>query len=208
MSKATIMAGIDSDSSRVIANNTVEYTVGKARTIRLHSTDVITFDALGGVTLDTGGWLTPTTKDRINQFQTAARLHSERGIWYATIGGKRYIYQDGLRIGPRGGVTGHAGPAAIKAQRKKTKQIKAYCDAIRALDTLPEPEPGDCFICSGFKGTDCLQSHLDEMYIHGSLIRRAMEARGYSEFALRFAYQIDNRDTVVRAVLAYFKANC
>lgn len=205
--KSSILAGIDSDSSRIVANNTVEYTIGKMRAIRLHATDVVTFDAAGGVTLDTGGWLTPTTIDRINQFQTAAQLHSERGIWYATIGGTRYTYQDGLRIGPRGGVTGQAGAAAIKAQRKKTKKINAYCDAIRELDTLPEINSGDCFICSMFKGTDCLQNHLDEMYIHGSLIRRAMEARGYGELAMRFAYQIDNRDTVVRAIRAYFKAN-
>lgn len=34
----------------------------------LHSTKVVTVDDLGNITLDTGGWDTVTTKDRINAF--------------------------------------------------------------------------------------------------------------------------------------------
>ena len=35
----------------------------------LHGTDVVTFKPNGDIILDTGGWQTPTTKDRMNRYQ-------------------------------------------------------------------------------------------------------------------------------------------
>ena len=53
--------------SRKIGNNTFEiiYKDGN-RAIRLHKTDIITFGATAFI-LNTGGWSTVTTKDRINK---------------------------------------------------------------------------------------------------------------------------------------------
>jgi len=48
--------------------------------VRLHATDVVTIHADGTFTLDTGGWYTVTTKDRINRY-SPARVYSERGVW-------------------------------------------------------------------------------------------------------------------------------
>jgi hypothetical protein len=36
--------------------------------VRLHNTDVVTFRRDGAITLNTGGWFTVTTKERINRF--------------------------------------------------------------------------------------------------------------------------------------------
>jgi hypothetical protein len=48
--------------------------------VRLHSTDVVTIHADGTYSLNTGGWETVTTKDRINNYGPA-RVYSHRGTW-------------------------------------------------------------------------------------------------------------------------------
>lgn len=50
-----------------IANNTLEVNYGDKRTIRLHDTDILTFEN-NHVTLNNGGWETVTTKARMNQY--------------------------------------------------------------------------------------------------------------------------------------------
>lgn len=53
--------------------------------IRLHSTDVVTISPDGVVTLDSGGWRTVTTKDRMNSFGPRARVFSKRGVWMLSL---------------------------------------------------------------------------------------------------------------------------
>ena len=48
--------------------------------VRYHGTDVVTIHADGTFTLNSGGWYTYTTKDRISRF-SPARIWSERGVW-------------------------------------------------------------------------------------------------------------------------------
>lgn len=53
---------------RKLANNTyLEEAEDGAFAIRLHSTRIVTFYESGRIKLDTGGWRTVTTKDRINR---------------------------------------------------------------------------------------------------------------------------------------------
>jgi hypothetical protein len=54
---------------------TVEYAV------RLHDTDVVTLHPDGSYTLDSGGWRTVTTKDRINRY-APVRLYSDKRVWW------------------------------------------------------------------------------------------------------------------------------
>lgn len=73
--------------SRKLANNTYLKRGGWRPkgdiAVQLHSTDVITFHPNGDVTLNTGGWNTITTRDRINGFQSAARVYSQRNQLFA-----------------------------------------------------------------------------------------------------------------------------
>lgn len=50
--------------------------------IRLHRTNVVTFRPCGRVILNSGGWRTVTTKERINRY-SGIHVWSERGVWYA-----------------------------------------------------------------------------------------------------------------------------
>jgi hypothetical protein len=65
---------------RLLQNNTYLVQRGEDYAVRLHNTDVVTIHADGTYTLNTGGWETVTTKDRINGYGPA-RVYSHRGVW-------------------------------------------------------------------------------------------------------------------------------
>lgn len=57
--------------------------------VTYHSTDIVTVTKVKGklrITLDTGGWFTPTTKTRMNQasnqFGLGYRVYQDKGSWY------------------------------------------------------------------------------------------------------------------------------
>jgi hypothetical protein len=82
-------------SSRKLENNTYlrrrDWGSTKAIAVQLHSTDVITFYEDGRIEVNTGGWDTVTTRDRINSYLDKPwHVYGERGAtilsnyrWYA-----------------------------------------------------------------------------------------------------------------------------
>jgi hypothetical protein len=51
--------------------------------VKLHGTNVVTYLSDGRIVLDTGGWRTVTTKDRLNRFTPAdVRVYADLGDWY------------------------------------------------------------------------------------------------------------------------------
>jgi len=104
--KSEIMRGIESVKSKIVANNTIEYYRENGdRVIRLHHTDIITFKVNGDIVLNSGGWLTSTTKGRMNAFLPphVKTIYQNRGSWF--IDGK--IFKDGLTIHPDGTMEGY-----------------------------------------------------------------------------------------------------
>jgi hypothetical protein len=64
-----------------LGNNTwLEYAGAGSYQIRYHSTSIVKIHPDGTYTLDTGGWNTTTTKERINGY-SPARVFSEHGTW-------------------------------------------------------------------------------------------------------------------------------
>lgn len=61
---------------RKVGNNTYAERRGDRIAIRLHSTDVVTFLPDGSIMLNTGGWYSVTTKDRMNSYLPG-------GVWDA-----------------------------------------------------------------------------------------------------------------------------
>jgi hypothetical protein len=96
-------------TSRKLANNTHAIRVPaygqETIAIKLHYTHVLTFGEDGSTVYNSGGWRTMTTRDRLNTFGPWP-VYSERGRWYIRVRGREFIFEDGMRIGPRGGVTG------------------------------------------------------------------------------------------------------
>jgi hypothetical protein len=68
---------------RVLANNTRLYRHwhDDAFVVTLHGHEIVTVSALGLWQLDSCGWKTATTRDRMNRF-SPARVTQEKHVWY------------------------------------------------------------------------------------------------------------------------------
>jgi len=160
----------------------------------LHNTDIAACYPDGRVTLNTGGWRTATTQDRINKVLRLAvagnhwRVWSEKGQWrlyfYSAPGAPipSYSFADGCTVYPDGRVEGVNQDAADR-QAQLTKDAKAYVkhlvDALLA-GSLPAPGSGDCWYCcmvnedgqtwGDTTQNDHIQSHIAEGYLVPSLL--------------------------------------
>jgi hypothetical protein len=159
--------------------------------VRLHKTVVVDFHANGDVVLDSGGWLTVTTKDRQNQALGRYSyygglcwgVYSDRGIWYVHKmkhghydGGENFPYADGITLHPDGTVSGQGEDP--RAKLKLRRQIRAYCkDYMEAFTDGSYPLHGD---------GDHILSHMSkaERYYVPTLLSRAVERFPVSQWAM------------------------
>ena len=208
---------------RKIANNTwLERRDDETIAVRLHQTDVVTYRADGSITLDTGGWFTVTTKDRMNRF-TPFAVSSRRGEWQVAIRNPHYnpdIFDPdtnpywGDTVPYRDGMTwagdhwdGIPDAAEVEAERivrrKLTKDINAFVQSItpQMIVRAFENPGGDCLMCR-FDSDECLGSHVDEHYFHATLAYRAVKDRGYPnpDLICQMAYRDALHDRVSRDI--------
>lgn len=212
--KADILAGTTKEvvTSKFVDRNTlkVSYKDG-SEAIRLHNTDVVTFLPNGKIELNSGGWRTATTKERINKF-SPARLHQDKGVWY--VSGS--IFYDGMLIDKDGKLVSKKKEANIKKIDKIKTDIKKFVDLITE-DNLPIPSGGDCWLCClvDEKGLtwgdqrpdnhDHLHQHIKEKYLHGSLLVNAMREAGYRDEQIGFHYHLKLADTFKRSLRKYLQ---
>lgn len=236
--KREALADVQPATSRKVANNTFEWTESDGtRHIRLHKTDVVTFKPNGDVILNTGGWRTLTTKARINEFAPVT-VYSDRGTWYATNGNwhtaERTPFVDGMVLKHGKVKPPTKRQLATKAREDKLRaKINKFLAQIDKLDTLPEPDSGDCWVClmfergfaqgeytperggriskPGYKYNNAshLREHIRDNYLHGTLIQNAYLWAGASLF-LWDMHRRDldrwGRDSAKRYLRRYLKA--
>lgn len=219
--KTESLKNIQCTTSRVVANNTFMYTAMDTSTVfRLHMTDIVTIKPDDSYILNSGGWRTVTTKERINRYLPGGvALFSVKGVW--KLFGQQWcvLFEDGMVI--------PADRSKPKVQWEKQhtarlrtyqKQIKAYTDKMKGMiaeGNLPKPEIGDCFFCMAEPGqearlshknplgnNDHIIQHLKEKYVHGHLIFNAMIWAGYRPEQMPYVY---GGDQAVRAVRRYLK---
>ena len=169
---------------RKLTHNTFEYHgEDGSRYIRLYTTDIIEFKANGTIRLDTGGWQTVTTKNRINRF-SPCRVWSENSVWLANYQGQSYTFADGMILYPGGDISG-AGPSikdTAKLRRDISKFAKDYMIAFRAGD-IPKPS-GTAKADTDFPGgKDHILSHIEEKYYVPSILTRAIQVFPTSQAA-------------------------
>jgi len=210
--KKEILSGLTGiKTSKLVANNTakIEFENGNIA-FRLHKTNVVTIKPDGTYILDTGGWKTVITKDRINQF-SPFQVYSKNGIWYV----EDAIFFDGIEIKRRKVLNGLTEKQQT-AKEKKIKKIKrGIAGFVKLIDKpLPVPNNGDCWYCllktknsqslgDAFGDTEHLIDHIKEGYIHGSLLVNAMREKGFDDRQINIHYQIGVVDTFRRAVRQY-----
>lgn len=192
--------------------NTIKYGIRNGDLIdqylRYQDTDVIKWCANGNTVLDSGGYRTVTTKARFNEH--GIRVWQDRGVWFVSTPAGPVDYFDGITIGNDGNVINPAPTNEKDRVKKITKRINKYCALVTA-DNIPEPSLGDCMICSMFerdgKQSDCdhLVSHLDEGYMHGSILVNAMRATGYNDMQIGVHYSMRLHETFRRALRRFLK---
>ena len=83
---------------RKVGNNTyAEILHDNSVGIMLHSTYVVKIHEDNTYTLQTGGWQTVTTKDRINQY-SPVRVYQRKYEWFVKINGKEYPFMEGMVV--------------------------------------------------------------------------------------------------------------
>ena len=224
--KKELMEGAqDLVKARIVAANTIEYIQSDgSKVIRLHNTDILKFRHDGTIEYNTGGWFTPTTKRRINEFQSRINVYQEKSVWYFNLnaeGGwrKRFDFFDGMIIDLDGKiVNAEKGKTEHDEKRRILKKIHAYIKGLRELESLPSPDEsgGDCFYCQfttddqkslgdATSNHSHLENHLDEGYYMYSLIMNALIDSGRTGHGAAIMYSMDIRDLICRAVSDYFK---
>lgn len=84
-------------TSRTLAHNTtVEADPDGSVGVRFHSTRIITFHPEGTFTVNTGGWRSVTTKQRLNALLPAGfRIYSKAYAWRITTPEGEFAFEDG-----------------------------------------------------------------------------------------------------------------
>jgi hypothetical protein len=180
-----IMDGVENVFNvKKVDHNTVRYTTTEGDVVyRLHRTDILTICKNGTVVLNTGGWRTLTTKDRLQKFLPAGiRVFSEKGVWMVSIGNSNYVFEDGMRVDNNGKVKG---AGSMIKNLKMRKRIQKYAgDYVQALvdGKIGAPGNGDCWGClmvdkegNPGLGADHLVSHMDGKYYVPSLVWNAQK---------------------------------
>jgi hypothetical protein len=197
------IAGGRSKVARPVDNNTVARLMDEGMVaIKLHDTDVVTIFSDGRQILNSGGWLSMTTKDRINRYSTAS-ISQRKGVWYINDrdGNETLFYdgmvvdRDGYPLKPRKTAAYEKKLAAIKKQARQ--YAKDYVTELKA-GNIAMPSAGDCWGCyfalsnteripvpSRGKaqpfGTSHLHDHMTEKYYVPSLLVNAGRAAGYQD---------------------------
>ena len=206
--KKDLMSGCVKDvvSSKIVGVNTlkIHYADGTSA-IRLHDTDIIVYNG-DDVILYSGGWKTPTTKERIASF-AHVYIKQVKGLWY--VGDSLFydgmVFRDGILMS---GVV----VEDVKASASIRKSIREYVSLITP-DNLPIPSNGDCFYCSmkdekgavwgDLSKSDHLELHLEEKYLHGSILVNAMRESGYRDMQIAVHYDMKMADTFKRVTRKY-----
>ena len=108
MDFSTATATLKNRESKKVGNNTYLVRVSPdAIGVRLHNTVVVTIHSNGTYTLNSGGWRTVTTKDRINAY-SPVRVNQRKYEWF--VGDEDVPFYDGIVVNVQHGI-GVAVPA-------------------------------------------------------------------------------------------------
>lgn len=185
--------------SKIVGNNTVEYfNAAGERFIRLHATNVLQFNPDGKIILNSGGWKTHTTKDRLNHFLPSGYYITQKaGIWYLqNPAATEIIFQDGMVIDTITGKIQKEGklPDTKTITTRINKYVAGYMAAL-IKGKVEKPGLGDCFYCACkteptnlswgevTSNTEHLKSHFTEKYYVPSMLTNAIRVFPVSIYA-------------------------
>lgn len=213
--KSEILNGITNiNSSKIAAKNTVKIEFKDGSTsYRLHKTNVVTINKDGSIVLNSGGWQTATTKDRINTFSPFT-ISQSKSIWSVRTSKGSFDFFDNITFDSSGNCLNEITIDKNEIETVK-KKIKKFVSQL-SKDNLPIPDSGDCWDCllhtkeglsmGDINGSNShLESHIEENYLHGSLLVNAMHEKGFTNEQIKIHYSYRFADTFKRALTAYLQ---
>jgi len=203
-------------SVKKIARNTIKLTYPNGtEIIRYWDTDVVTKNPDKSIILNSGGFMTKTTKTRIEE-NTKIRIVQRNNIWYIV---RRNIHQypenkdldtlplfyDGIIISDTGDILSGKKILPDKTIKQFKKDVDKLCKMV-TKDHIPLPDAGDCIICrvdiaSKKASYDHLLSHVKEGYMHGSLIWLCLELSGFKPGVHIQLKMVDNIRRCIKRVI-------
>lgn len=221
MTRTTKSASLSElDSQLITSSKCLEYSTFEVnlqdgtRIVRLHNTNIIT-EKNGTITFNSGGWKTQLTKNRINAYSDFS-IRQEKGIWYIKTPQSEFIFYDNITFDRDGNLLSELKEINLKEVNKLKRKISRFVKLIDNFDEIPFPDSGDCWFCmmqteDGESLGDAtgdnshLLSHINEGYMHGSLLVNAMRHVGYRNEQIGFIFRAGIKNTVKRAVYRYLK---
>jgi len=117
-----------------ISTNTWLRIIGDEVHCVYHYTSVIVFHPDGTLTLNTGGWTTPTTKRRFTSLLSCStRLNSYKGIWLWGV----VPFFDGMKVNSTGDIIGALPQAYLDAKREGDECVRNAVAAVQKLCADP-----------------------------------------------------------------------
>jgi hypothetical protein len=209
------------EKRKKLERNTYLLKEGEDYCVRLHQTIVVRIQPDNTCILNSGGWFTPTTKDRINRFSPKEiGLSQSNKVWYLNNGSE---YFDGIIVTENGQVINPLPIEHTENLDKKRKQlnkmisdyIKGFWMAVK-LEQVGYPSAGDCWDCcmsteegetlGDLRSGQHLISHMEENYFVPSLLYNAFkESHSNPDFMYQITIETKS-DWHVRITLRkYFK---
>jgi hypothetical protein len=81
-------------------NNTYLYKQGLDFVVKFHNNQIMKIMSSGDITVSNCGWLTPTTKSRLNDY-TDLKIYQRRGVWYYD---NAMLFVNGMIIQPKSSI--------------------------------------------------------------------------------------------------------
>lgn len=146
----------------------------------LHKTAIVKIYPKDVYELNSGGWHTMTTKERINRFSPIC-LFANKGLWYFD----GYVFEDGIKVDKNGKPIGKVVSLDdIEAKKNGLDKavsafIKCFCDDLKK-NGMKDPSAGDCWLCGmlskagDYTNVDHLISHMEEDYFVPRLLFEAV----------------------------------
>ena len=213
------------EAGKPLENNTRLVKTNAGYGIKLWDTVVVEILPNNNYVLNTGGWYTSTTKDRINKYAPVPLLGQEASQWYIYDNNGKVqsrFYNDmiinsaGVPLKPE---KPEISEKILKKQKELKKKIKEYavkCGTLAGSHKLPEPSGGDCWYCSmhevktgkplgDLNGSDHLLQHIKDHYIVPALVYNALKETGYRWPEIIGWGSMPVPDSVQRAVTKYLQ---
>jgi hypothetical protein len=150
LSKAAVAAaltpqGVKSADVSKVANNTFRYVNNAGAVVyRLHSTDIATLHGNGDITVDNGGWNTPTTRGRLHGILRARGAgwgcSTRKGVMHVRTPAGTFAVARCRTFGADGWPTGEGSVADTQA-RNDAEAIEKLAKATAALTAYTAGDP-------------------------------------------------------------------